>query len=359
MLLNNDFWYNKKVFITGHNGFKGAWMTLWLLRLKAEIMGYSLYSPSDPSLFSQLNIESKIKQVIGDINNKEFLEKKIIEFNPDFIFHLAAQPLVKEGYLSPLSTWNTNVIGSINILEASRKLKKKCCVIMVTTDKVYLNKEWNYSYREDDKLGGHDPYSSSKAAAEIAINSWRLSFTGKRKYQSHQLLISSVRSGNVIGGGDWAKYRLIPDIIRALEKNKEIKLRFPKATRPWQHVLEPLHGYIILAEKMFKNPEDKSLLGEFNFGPLIQANKTVENVVKDVLEIWPGSYTLENNSELYHEASLLNLSIDKSFHILNWQPKWNYKKTIEKTISWYKKVLTKEFEPIDCCNADIDSFERE
>ena len=335
MVINSNFWKSKKVFLTGHTGFKGSWFTILLLNLGAEICGYSLEPQTNDDLFLKIypHVSSKIRHNIGDIRDIESLKNCVKEFQPDVVFHFAAQPLVIESYKDPISTWNINVMGSLNLLESLKTVDKKCSVVVITTDKVYLNKEWIFGYRENDVLGGYDPYSSSKASLELLLNSWRLSFCSN----FDNILLASARAGNVIGGGDWSKNRIIPDAIRALRNNQNINVRNPDATRPWQHVLEPLIGYLMQAEKMYTNTE--SYESSFNFGPYPSSNKKVSELVSEILKVWPGNWMVSEKRDLnIHEANLLYLNIDKATKVLGWQPKWNFKETIYKTIKWYYEV---------------------
>ena len=316
-----DFWLNKRVLITGHTGFKGSWLLVWLNMLGADVYGLSVSSLDGKSLFTELTKEKDLsKDFFVDIRDIEQLKIIMHQINPEVVFHLAAQPLVRESYKNPLETWSTNLLGSLNILESLTIIKNNCAVIMVTTDKVYKNMEWDYGYRENDQLGGHDPYSASKAATEIAISSWRDSFCCFDNKGSN-LLIASARSGNVIGGGDWAQDRIFPDVIRSLQNNEKIFIRNPSSTRPWQHVLDPLAGYISLAEKLY---ESKNKLYEdshnifasaFNFGPNISSNKTVEFLVNEIIKYWPGTIIKNHDdSNQFHEAKKLHLQIDKAFN---------------------------------------------
>ncbi len=355
LLPNPSFWKGKKVLITGHTGFKGSWLSLWLMQMGSNISGVSLEPTSKINLFSKLNIENKINHNLLDIRNKESINNLISLFNPDIVFHLAAQPLVLKSYLDPMETWETNVIGSINIMESLRNTKKKCSLIMVTTDKVYKNNEWIYGYRETDPLGGKDPYSSSKAAAELAINSWRSSFCGDFDYQNPNLLIASARAGNVIGGGDWAENRIIPDTIRSLSVNEEVLLRNPYSTRPWQHVLDPLNGYILLAENLYKDGD--KFASSFNFGPKLESNRNVKELVDEVFKYWPGKLKELNNSNT-KESSKLNLTIEKAYDLLGWTPRWNFIDTVKHTISWYQKVHNKEKSELESCLNDISLFSK-
>tara|TARA_B100000886_G_scaffold340307_1_gene309086 strand:- start:588 stop:1655 length:1068 start_codon:yes stop_codon:yes gene_type:complete len=350
-----DFYKNKKIFITGHSGFKGTWLCLYLIRLKAKIYGYSL-PPEENALYTKVEsyLKENINQSFSNILDSESLSEAVKKFEPDIIFHLAAQPLVRKSYVDPIETWQTNLIGSLNLLNCLKNYSKKCAVVVVTTDKVYLNQEWDFGYRENDILGGNDPYSASKAALEIAIASWRFSFCGSEKHQNKNVFIATARAGNVIGGGDMAEDRIVPDSIRALIDNKKIPIRNPKSTRPWQHVLEPLNGYLELGMKLYSDPKEMS--SSFNFGPYIKNNTTVEKLVIEILSHWPGDYELRNKNENYHESNLLHLQIDKVYKYLNWSPKWDFELTIEKTINWYKRVFNGA-SALEMCNLDIDSYE--
>ena len=333
----HHFWKSKKVLITGHTGFKGSWLTLLLKSLGTEVFGYSLEPEQSPSLFYDLFSDSlaldKTHHKIGDINNTKKLDDFISKSKPEIVFHLAAQPLVRKSYLDPLGTWKTNVIGTINLLESLKKSNLNCSVVIITTDKVYKNKEWPYGYRENDILGGHDPYSASKAATELAIDSWRSSFCGESKHQTNMIKIASARSGNVLGGGDWSEDRIIPDCIRSLQSKKTIIIRNPKAIRPWQHVLDPLNGYLILAKALNESPEFFS--SSYNFGPLTTDNFTVEKTVKTLLKYWEGKYKLHEDQDSFHEANTLNLQIYKSIQQLKWLPKWDFETTLRHTMNWY------------------------
>ncbi len=345
---------NKKVFLTGHTGFKGTWMTIWLELLGAKVMGYAL-KPETPSLFNYVKTHLKVESVIHDIRDKKKLEQEILAFQPDFIFHLAAQPLVRESYKIPVETFEVNVIGTANLLDAVRKLKKECAVVIVTTDKVYENIEKDYAYKEHDKLGGYDPYSASKAAAEIITESYRLSFFNPKEYSKHKKSIATARAGNVIGGGDYAADRIVPDIFRALSKATIINVRNPKAIRPWQHVLEPLSGYLTLAAAMKKDPE--KFATAYNFGPKLKDARDVEELVKHAIKTWgKGNYILENQKNAPHEAGTLKLNIKKAKKELHWKPKWNSDVAIEKTINWYKGSLTKGNDKFGLCVKDIEEY---
>ena len=325
---------NKRVFITGHSGFKGSWMTLILKKLGAEIRGFSLKTNTSPNHFDLLDLSNSIDHIEGDINNFGHLNKSINEFNPDFIFHLAAQPLVKESYSNPIETLNTNVMGSVNVLESVRNCNSVRALVFITSDKCYENVEWIWGYREVDRLGGHDPYSASKAAAEIIFSSYQRSFFNNKD----NFGAASARAGNVIGGGDWSADRIIPDCIRSIEKNIPIVLRNPRSTRPWQHVLEPLSGYLILGSKLYKNP--KSFCGSWNFGPNISDFKNVQYVANEIIKkMKKGTIEISTNTDNHHEANLLQLNCDKATQLLNWAPRWSVDKTIEETAKWYSLYL--------------------
>lgn len=350
--LNKIYWKDKKVFVTGHTGFKGAWLTLLLLNLGCDVYGFSLSLPSDPCLFKQLNLQPKINHFSGDIRDHDLLGGLIENIKPNVVFHLAAQPLVRESYLTPVDTWSANVMGSIHFMEALRRLDSFCCAIMITTDKVYSNHEWVYSYRENDPLGGFDPYSSSKAAAELAISSWRSSFFNTDKLNSN-IKIASARSGNVIGGGDWANDRLVPDIVRSLINSQVVDIRNPYSTRPWQHVLDPLFGYLLLAERL---DSKTSISNAFNFGPSSEGNRSVSDLVKEVFKTWPGAWKAIQLADSFHEAKLLNLATELAYHELSWKPRWGFPETVFRTINWYKHVHQTTASPYDCCMDDIKAY---
>ncbi len=346
-----DFWRGRRVWLSGHTGFKGSWLVLWLLHWGAVVEGYAL-DPEPPvggpmqPLFTELGLEDALEHdQRGDLADLALLCARLRAFRPEVVFHLAAQPLVQRSYQEPLLTWSTNVIGTCHVLEALRQLDQPCVAVMITTDKVYDNREWDFGYREEDPLGGHDPYSSSKGAAELAIASWRSSFCGTAPHQCPGLRIASARAGNVIGGGDWAEDRIVPDAIRALIAERPIAVRSPTATRPWQHVLEPLGGYLLLAERLqgqaegvgiASRPEQGSRLDTaFNFGPDRQSNQPVCNLVEGLLQHWPGRWEDHSDPQARHEASRLDLSTDRAFHRLGWMPRWNFADTVAQTACWY------------------------
>lgn len=334
------FWQGKRVLVTGHTGFKGAWLSLWLVSLGAEVLGLSLEPNTMPSLFEQLGLKGLLNHQVGDIRDAVVVQQWMQQGQPDVVFHLAAQPLVRRSYGEPVETWQTNVLGTVHVLEALKQLNKACAAVLITTDKCYENREWVYGYRESDPLGGYDPYSSSKAAAEIAIASWRNSFFAGSQ---SEVGIASARAGNVIGGGDWAEDRIVPDAMRALSRQEPIAVRNPRATRPWQHVLEPLSGYLGLAQQLYEALNDRTdalveLSGAFNFGPSLASNRPVCDLVDAMLQHWAGTWVDYSNPRAVHEAKLLNLVTDKAFHGLGWQPVWDFERTIAHTVAWYREA---------------------
>jgi CDP-glucose 4,6-dehydratase len=334
MFFNNTY-KGKKVFLTGHTGFKGSWLLTWLNMAGAEVMGYSLAPNPEQKLYGYIQGDSLNHSVFHNILDYPKLEKCIAEFQPDFVFHLAAQPLVRQSYENPLETFNVNIIGTANVLNTVRDISKHCVVVLITTDKVYHNQERQTPYMEDDRLGGYDPYSSSKACAELLIDAYRNSFFNVEQYAVHQKTIVSARAGNVIGGGDWAKDRIVPDIVRALQNDKPVQIRNPHAVRPWQHVLEPLHAYLLLGQKLFEKPH--AYHTAYNFGPEVSDCLPVEIMVQKAIKIWQqGAYEILEAREAPHEAGLLKLDISRAKRDLDWRPVYNAAEAMEKTISWYK-----------------------
>ncbi len=345
---NPDFWKNKRVLLTGHSGFKGTWMSILLNSLESKVCGISLEPNTTPSLFNLCNMNSKLDNNFCDIREYQKLSKLIDKFQPEIVIHMAALPLVRESYLKPVETFDTNVIGTVNVLDSIKNLDSIKSVLCITTDKVYKNKEKIEPYKEDDELGGYDPYSSSKAASEMAISCYKDSFLLEKK-----IGLASVRAGNVIGGGDWSSDRLIPDIIRAWTKNSPLEIRYPNSVRPWQHVLEPIFGYLVLIENLFK---DVSLSGAYNFGPNSTDNvsvKSILNIVQNSLENLKINYL--NSEDLFHEAGLLTLDNSKVKKMFGILPTWDYKTSLEKTINWYKHLSTGQ-DPMNLCKDDIDSY---
>lgn len=323
---------NKKVFITGHTGFKGSWLSYILVQVGAIVKGYSLSPITQPNHFDLLNLEGKTQTVYGDIRDKKKLHAELSSFEPEFVFHLAAQALVKESYVNPVENFETNIIGSVNLLDAVRKVFSVRVLIFITSDKCYENQEWIWGYRETDTLGGHDPYSASKAGAEIAFSAFSRSYFQFKDHFGY----ASVRAGNVIGGGDWSKDRIIPDCIRAISSGKPIILRNPNATRPWQHVLEPISGYLKIAIALYN--DHKNFCGSWNFGPLSSEVRTVLEVANSIIKnMKSGTVQIEENESNLHEANLLQLNCDKANQLLKWFPRWSVEKTLEYTAYWYRR----------------------
>lgn len=351
----NNVFNGRTVLLTGHTGFKGSWLTEWLLSLGAKVVGVGLEPLSNDSLFGILGIGGQMDHRLIDIRDRTSLASVVREVEPDFVFHLAAQALVRSSYELPVETYEVNVMGTIHLLEALRAVTNPCAAVFVTSDKCYENREWIYGYREEDPMGGYDPYSSSKGIAELAINSYRRSF-----YSEHPVKVASARAGNVIGGGDWAKDRIVPDCIRSLTKGEAIPVRNKVATRPWQHVLEPLSGYLLLAARIYEQALDSTnrppvsgllspqsgpstldpLCSAFNFGPALESNRTVDDLVTELLKHWPGTWEDQSDPNAPHEAGKLNLATDKAAHLLNWFPVWNFEQTVKQTISWYRAART-------------------
>ncbi len=349
----NDIYKNKTVLITGHTGFKGSWLSIWLHELGANVVGYALDPYTDKDNFVLSKIGEKIVDIRGDIRDVDKLSRVFEEYKPEFVFHLAAQPLVRLSYEKPVETYEINVMGTINVLECIRKTNETKVGIMITTDKCYENKEQIWGYKETDALGGYDPYSSSKGACEIIINSWRQSYFNPSDFEQHGKSISSCRAGNVIGGGDWAKDRIIPDCIKAIEEDRVLEIRSPKSVRPWEHVLEPLSGYMLLGQKMYEEPCSYS--SAWNFGPeqdsIIPVWKIATLVTKNY-----GKGKLEDTSsnDLLHEAKLLSLDIAKARFILGWKPTLNIEETLEYTVTWYRNYKCGDV--YELCKKQISDF---
>ena len=350
-MINQVFWRGKRVFLTGHTGFKGGWLSLWMSSLGAEVKGYALNPPTTPSLFNEAKIDSIIDSQIGDIRDQNALHDSMVVFNPDILIHMAAQPLVRYSYNAPIETYEVNVIGTAKVLEVARSCSNLKAIVNITTDKCYENDGRSQSYKEDDTMGGYDPYSSSKGCAELVPSAYRRSFL-----QDQGVGLASVRAGNAIGGGDWASDRLIPDILRSFEKNEHVVIRNPKATRPWQHVLEPLSGYLILAEKLYK---DQNRYAEgWNFGPNEKDIKPVDWILDKMISKWPDSnWKLDRNSNP-HEAGFLKLDISKAKSRLGWSPIWKLEHTLDKIISWQRSWLNEEDMQIVCL-AEINEYMRD
>ncbi len=333
----NNIYRNKKVFITGHTGFKGSWLSIWLQTLGAKVCGYSLKPNTNPSMYQELDIENKIeKSIIGNILDYETLEDSINDFQPEIIFHLAAQPIVRLSYKEPKLTYETNVIGTLNVLEVARKCKSVKAFVNVTTDKCYENKEIARGYKEDEPMGGYDMYSSSKGCVEIMSSSYRRSFLQEEDSMS----MATARAGNVIGGGDWAEDRLIPDCIRYINQNKAIEIRNPIAVRPWQHVLEPLSGYLLLGQKLLETGKDYA--EGFNFGPNEESVLKVSEVAQKIIDNYNKGEVIVHKKDNLHEANLLMLNIEKAKTVLNWTPTYTANEAIKETVEWYKHFYAQD-----------------
>jgi len=323
--------------VTGHTGFKGSWLCEWLLGLGAEVWGYSLPPPTRPSLFIELGLSKRIHHIVGDVRDPKALLRALRASKADFVFHLAAQPIVRAAHGNPRETWSTNVMGTVNLLEALRSLRRPCATVIVTTDKVYGSGP--QAHREIDPLGGHEPYGGSKAAAELAVQAWREAF-GLRA-------MATARAGNVIGGGDWAPDRLVPDCIRALRKGVAIRVRSPSSVRPWQHVLDPLYGYLVLGARLQANlgsrrKARRKLEGAFNFGPRPADHRPVADLVSEILGHWPGNWTPLTQKSAPKEASVLRLDARKASRVLGWRPRWRFPKAVARTVAWYQGARSPE-----------------
>lgn len=335
----------KRVLLTGHTGFKGSWMALWLNGLGAEVAGYALSPPTKPSMFEVVRVESTLcRHIEADVRDATRLRDAVAEVRPRIVFHFAAQSLVRKSYESPLETLDTNIMGTANLLEAVRSISgagRECAVIVVTSDKCYENREWIHGYREEDPVGGYDPYSMSKGGAELLVSSWRRSFFPASRIGAHGVRLASARAGNVVGGGDWGRDRILTDCITALRSGAPIEVRNPLAIRPWQHVLEPLSGYLALGARLL-DPEDAAaapFAEAWNFGPAVESVWPVARVVNEIVSLWgSGSWTDRSDPSALHEATMLALNCDKAFHRLKWRPVWDVRKALGKTVAWYKAL---------------------
>ncbi len=325
---------DKTILLTGHTGFKGSWLAFWLTQMGAKVIGYSLEAPTEPNHLGLLNFD--MVSIIGDIRDQEKLDATFKKYQPEIVFHLAAQPLVRLSYDEPVETFDTNVMGTLKVFEACRKTSSVRAIVNITSDKAYENKEWIWGYRENDPMGGYDPYSASKGCAELVVNSYRNSYFNLDEYgKSHQVLLASCRAGNVIGGGDWALDRLMTDIMLSVSRGEKVQIRNPHATRPWQHVLEPLSGYLAIGEKLLEGK--KEFAEGWNFGPENEGSITVQKVVEAVKKHWDDiDYTLEKVEKKLHEANLLKLDCSKANILLEWKSVWDSEMTFEKTVKWYK-----------------------
>lgn len=347
----NNIYQGKKVLVTGHTGFKGSWLTLWLNKLGAKVCGYSLEPNTEPSMFNELNLVDVCENHFGNILDAEKLNKVFEEFQPEIVFHLAAQPIVRLSYKEPVLTYQTNVIGTLNVLEAARNCKSVKAFVNITTDKCYENKEVARGYTEDEPMGGYDMYSSSKGCVEIMSSSYRRSFL----QEDGTYAMATARAGNVIGGGDWAEDRLIPDCVRYINKNQPIEIRNPIAVRPWQHVLEPLSGYLLLGQKLFE--EGKKYAEGFNFGPNEDSVLKVADVAKKVVENYGMGEVVVHKRDNLHEANLLMLNVDKAKRVLGWTPTLTAKEAIKNTVEWYKYFYDKSENMYDYTMKQINEYE--
>lgn len=336
--MNPEFWKGKRVLLTGHTGFKGSWLSLWLQSMGAQVVGYALAPPTSPSLFDIAGVDKGMVSIIGDIRDLEHLRSVFDEHRPEIVFHMAAQPLVRLSYSEPVETYSTNVMGTVNILEAARGSDSVKAVVNVTSDKCYENKEWVWGYRENETVGGYDPYSSSKGCSELVTAAYHNSYFNAEKYKEHGVALASARAGNVIGGGDWAEDRLIPDIMSAISQGKPVHIRNPHAIRPWQHVLEPLSGYLLLAQNLYENGME--FAEAWNFGPNDDDAKSVQWIVEKLTGNWGhGASWVLDDGDHPHEAHYLKLDCSKANLRMSWQPRWHLEEALEAIIDWYRGYL--------------------
>jgi CDP-glucose 4,6-dehydratase len=335
--MTQQFWQGKRVFLTGHTGFKGGWLSLWLQQLGAELTGYALQAPTEPSLFEVAGVARGMRSIIGDVRDGDSLKRAMSGARPDIVIHMAAQPLVRYSYANPVETYSTNVMGVVHLLEAVRATDSVRSVVNVTSDKCYENKEWPWGYRENEAMGGYDPYSNSKGCAELVTAAYRSSFFNPEKYAEHGVAVATGRAGNVIGGGDWALDRLIPDMLRAIGCGQAVRIRHPDAVRPWQHVLEPLSGYLMLAEKLYTHGPANA--EGWNFGPHDTDARPVRWIIERMTQVWGegASWALDGQPQP-HEATSLKLDCSKARARLGWQPRWDLGVTIEKIVEWHKAL---------------------
>ena len=346
LVLNPIFWKGKRVLLTGHTGFKGGWLSLWLQSIGANVVGYSLAPPTNPSFFEVAKVGEGMISIIGDIRDLAKLQAIFAEYKPEIVIHMAAQPLVRHSYQNPVETYSTNVMGTVHLLEAVRNIPGVKVVVNITTDKCYENREWVWGYRENDPMGGYDPYSNSKGCAELVSSAYNSSFFNSKNYAMHGVALATVRAGNVIGGGDWAEDRLMPDIIDSFEKRKLVKIRNPNAIRPWQHVLEPLRGYLTLSERLYEH--GCSYAEGWNFGPNDEDAKPVAWIVQQMAELWGGAASWQIDAgENPHEANYLKLDISKARSRLNWHPALRLKDALNLVVDWSNQY---------CAGADMQQF---
>jgi CDP-glucose 4,6-dehydratase len=351
MTNNPNFWRGKRVFLTGHTGFKGSWLSLWLQSLGAEVTGYALTPPTKPNLFEVAGVTTGMTSVSADIRDLPTLQRAMQMAQPNIVIHMAAQALVRLSYAEPVETYATNVMGTVHVLESVRHTPSVKAVVVVTTDKCYENKEWPWGYRENEPMGGHDPYSSSKGCAELVTAAYRTSF-----FQQHGVAVATARAGNVIGGGDWAADRLVPDILRAFEQNQPVVIRNPQATRPWQHVLEPLSGYLSLAERLYTNGQ--AYAESWNFGPKEDDARPVQWIVENLVRSWGNGASWQQDGGVHpHEANYLKLDISKANGRLGWKPRWTLGTALEHITSWHQSWLRQD-NMKQLCLAQVQQYER-
>jgi CDP-glucose 4,6-dehydratase len=349
-----DFWRGKRVFVTGHTGFKGSWLCLWLNRLGAEVTGYALEPPTEPSLFELAHVGELVQSVIADVRDLGRLQSEMAKATPEIVIHMAAQPLVRDSYAIPVETYAINVMGTVHLLEAVRSCPTVRAVVNVTTDKVYENREWHWGYRENEPFGGYDPYSNSKGCSELVTAAYRSSYFNPREYDRHRVAVASARAGNVIGGGDWALDRLIPDIIRAMLAEQPVQIRNPHAIRPWQHVLEPLSGYLVLAQRLFEH--GAPFASGWNFGPPQEDARPVQWLVERLCSLWGNGacYQLDTGDHP-HEAHYLKLDCAKAHAELGWWPRWGLERTLASIVAWTKVYQHQDDVRAECLR-QIDDY---
>ncbi len=341
LVMHSTFWSGKKVFLTGHTGFKGGWLSLWLQHLGVDLTGYALSPPTSPSLFERASIGKNMHSILADIRDADALQKAIQNAKPDIVIHMAAQPLVRQSYIDPVQTYATNVMGTVHLLEAVRKVNSVRAVVNVTTDKCYDNKEWLWGYREDEPMGGYDPYSNSKGCSELVSMAYRQSFFNADAYEKHGVALATARAGNVIGGGDWAADRLVPDVLRAVEQGQVVQIRNPHAIRPWQHVLEPLSGYLQLAQALYEG--GPRFAEAFNFGPADDDAKPVQWIVQALTQLWGSGATWALDEGAHpHEANFLKLDCSKAKAVLGWEPRWRLPEALAQIVKWHKAHISGE-----------------
>lgn len=349
-MIDEKFWQGKRVFLTGHTGFKGSWLSLWLISMGATVRGYALAAPTNPALFNEARVEQEMDSQLGDVCDAARLARSVAEFNPEIVIHMAAQPLVRASYDNPVGTYATNVMGTVHLLEAVRAVPGVKAVVVVTTDKCYENREWEWGYRENEPMGGYDPYSNSKGCAELVTDAYRRSF-----FSSSETAVATGRAGNVIGGGDWADDRLIPDILTAFGQSKSAIVRNPDAIRPWQHVLEPLSGYLLLAQQLYNTGHEAAR--PWNFGPWDEGARPVSWIADQMARAWGDNahWELLGDSAQPHEATYLKLDISRARTYLDWSPTWELRKTLERIVAWQKAWMGGQ-DARELCLGEISAF---